>query len=188
MEYRSAEQVAVDGRVIELIVMPHEQEALVHHDGRMIREICTRGAFAGSEDRANRVRVNRDHNVERTVGQAVSIDPYDPEGVIAHIRIAKTALGDETLALASEGILDASAGFLPTGETWEGRSRRRITEAWLGHIAMTPDPAYEGANVIAGPAGSRFSGAHARQQSDRGLTQTALLPRTRYPAGLARTG
>jgi hypothetical protein len=35
------------------------------------------------------------------------------------------------------------------GEQWEGRSRRRITRAWLGHVAFVPEPAYEGARVLA---------------------------------------
>ena len=38
---------------------------------------------------------------------------------------------------------------MPGGEVWETRSRRRLTKAWLGHIAMVPDPAYETANVLA---------------------------------------
>jgi phage head maturation protease len=55
------------------------------------------------------------------------------------------------LALAADDCLDASAGFrvLPGGETWEGRSRRRIVKAWLDHIALTPDPAYTDARVLA---------------------------------------
>jgi phage head maturation protease len=53
--------------------------------------------------------------------------------------------------LADEGILDASAGYLPMtdGEVWETRNRVRITKAWLGHIALTPEPAYEHAKVLA---------------------------------------
>jgi phage head maturation protease len=68
------------------------------------------------------------------------------------VRIAQTALGEETLELANEGALDASAGFLPMpgGESWhERRTMRRITKAWLGHIALTPDPAYLDARVLA---------------------------------------
>jgi HK97 family phage prohead protease len=151
MRVRSAEPVAVSGRTIELIVAPAEIEALVAHDGRMVKEVFSRGAFAGTERRAARVRVNRDHDLSRTVGRGISFDPHDPAGLIGHLRIAKTALGDETLALAEEGILDASAGYLPKpgGEVWEARNRRRITKAYLGHIALTPDPAYESARVLA---------------------------------------
>jgi phage head maturation protease len=30
----------------------------------------------------------------------------------------------------------------------DNRTRRRIARAWLGHIALVPDPAYEDANVL----------------------------------------
>jgi HK97 family phage prohead protease len=153
LEYRAATQVGVSfpDRTIELIVMPYETETFVAHQGRMVREVCHRGAFDGIERRANRVRVNRDHDITRTVGRAVALHPSRDEGLVAEIRIAQTDLGDETLQLADEEILDASAGFLPMpdGERWEGRSLRHLDKCWLGHIAMTPDPAYQEARVLA---------------------------------------
>ena len=153
LEYRQAQLVGVSfpERMIELIVAPYEEETLVAHKGRMVTEIFSRGSFDGIERRANRVRVNRDHQLERTVGRAIAFHPSRDEGLVAEVRIAQTMLGDETLALADDEILDASAGFLPMpgGEHWESRTRRRIAKAWLGHIAMTPDPAYDGARVLA---------------------------------------
>jgi HK97 family phage prohead protease len=153
LEIRSAELTSVRyaDRVIELVVVPWESDAMVPHEGRMIRERFTRGAFAGLERRANRIRVNRDHQAERTVGRALTFHDRD-DGLIAEVRIAQTALGEETLELANEGALDASAGFLPMpgGESWhERRTLRRISKAWLGHIALTPDPAYIDARVLA---------------------------------------
>jgi hypothetical protein len=38
---------------------------------------------------------------------------------------------------------------MPGGEHWETRNRVRIRKAWLGHIALVPEPAYEGARVLA---------------------------------------
>jgi len=158
LEYRAATQIGVDfpKRIIELIVAPYEQEALVPYQGRMVREVFAAGAFDGIERRANRVRVNRDHDRTRTVGRAVAFHPSREEGLVAELRIAQTPLGDETLTLADEDMLDASAGFLPMpgGEKWEGSTSRRIVKAWLGHIAMTPEPAYEGARVLAVRDGS----------------------------------
>jgi len=152
LEYRAARQLGVSfpDRTIELVVMPYETETVVPWQGRMVREIVSAGAFDGIERRANRIRVNRDHDVTRTIGRAIRFWPSREEGLVAELRIAQTQLGDETLQLADEEILDASAGFLPMpgGEHWEGRALRRLTKLWLGHIAMTPDPAYEGARVL----------------------------------------
>ena len=155
LRIRSATQLGVDypQRTIELIVVPYDADALVDQPyGRMVFESVAPGAFDGIERRANRVRVNRDHLVGRTVGRALSLHPSRAEGLVAKVRIAKTELGDETLALADEDCLDASAAFLPLpgGEIWNRqRDRVRLTKLWLGHIAMTPDPAYESANVLA---------------------------------------
>jgi len=149
--HRAAQLVGVSfpDRTIEMIVMPYETEAIVPYQGRMVRETIERGAFDGIERRANRVRVNRDHKAERTVGRAVAFHPSRQEGLVAQVRIAATELGDETLTLADDGILDASAAFRPmTPLQWEGRSKYRVEKAWLGHIAMTPDPAYVDARVL----------------------------------------
>jgi HK97 family phage prohead protease len=145
--------VSFPKRMIELIVMPYETETQVAVKGRMVGEIVSRGAFDGIERRPNRVKVNRDHNVERTVGRAVAFHPSRQEGLVAELRVSPTVLGDETLVLAQDGILDASAGFMikdePDAEVWETRARRRLNKLWLVHVALTPDPAYETANVLA---------------------------------------
>lgn len=149
--HRTAEvvDVAFAQRTIELVVMPYETEALVPYQGRMVRETIARGAFDGIERRANRVRVNRDHKAERTIGRAMSFHPSRDEGLVAVVRIAQTDLGDETLTLAADGVLDASAAFAPMAPLdWEGRSKYTVSKAWLGHIAMTPDPAYTDARVL----------------------------------------
>src|SRR5262245_40113961 len=153
LRFRSArlEGVSFPKRIIELMVTPYEEPALVPHQGRMVTEIFSRGAYDGIERRANRIRVNRDHVVERTVGRALRFRSGEA-GLAAEIRIAQTELGDETLALADEDCLDASAGYLPMGpdgESWEERNRVRIRKAWLGHIALVPEPAYESARVLA---------------------------------------
>jgi hypothetical protein len=95
--------------------------------------------------------VNRDHDESRTCGRAVRFDPDNDAGLIAEGRIARTALGDEKLALAEDDCVDGSAGFRvePRGARWETRDRRRLTRLWLRHIAMTPDRAYVDARVLA---------------------------------------
>ncbi len=158
LRFRQAEVVGVSfpQRTLDLVVIPYETETLVKHpnprEDRLVTEVISRGAFDGIERRANRVRVNRDHDLRRTVGKAVTFHPSRKEGLVATVRISQTELGDETLQLADDGVLDASAGFAPIppdGEKWESRNRYRITKGWLGHIAMTPDPAYEEARVLA---------------------------------------
>jgi HK97 family phage prohead protease len=127
--------------------MPYTVDAYAVVRGRGVVESCAPGAFDGCERRANRVKVNRDHDLARTVGRAVSLHPSRAEGLVAELRIARTALGDETLALAADESLEASVGFavIPGGEQWlEQRSRRRLTRCFLDHIAMVPEGAYEG--------------------------------------------
>jgi HK97 family phage prohead protease len=170
---RDARTVAVNypERTIDLIVMPYDEEALVPYGDRMVYEQIAPGAFAGIQKRANRIRVNRDHKLERTVGRALSFDPDHPDGLFGRIRISRTELGEETLELANDGNLDASAGFLPMpdGIHWIERSRRvRYTKCWLGHIALTPEPAYDGARVLA-----------VRSQQEPPRTPTPNLDRVR---------
>ena len=150
---RSAQLVDVSfaERTIELIVIPYDTPTLVGYQGRMVHETINRGAFDGIERRANRVRVNREHERMQTIGRAVKFHPSRQEGLVSEVKIAKTPLGDETLELAADGCLDASAGFapMPGGIQWQERSAYRISKAWLGHIALTSEPAYEGARVLA---------------------------------------
>ena len=143
--------VSFPKRQIELVVMPYEVEAQVVHRGRMIREIVSRGAFEGIDATRRRIVVNREHVLDKVVGKAIRFHPSREEGLVAELRIAPTEQGDETLALADEGLLDASAGFgVPDGgETWPERGLRRLSRLWLDHIAMTHSPAYEGTNVLA---------------------------------------
>ena len=153
LRFRQAKvaDVSFPQRTIELVVMPYEEETMVEHEGRMIREIITRGAFEGIQRRPNRIKVNRDHDERRVIGRATALHPSREEGLVAELRISNTPLGEETLTLADDGVLDASAGYLPMpgGEKWLTRSSVRILKGWLGHIALVPEPAYEGARVLA---------------------------------------
>ena len=152
--FRSAQQVGVNfpKRIIELVVAPYEERTIVQdRGGHPVVEMFMRGAFDGIQRRPNRIKANRDHDLLRTVGKAVALHPSREEGLIAEVRIARTELGEETLILAEEEILDASAGFrpMPDGEEWNrDRTEVRIRRAWLGHIALVPEPAYEGARVL----------------------------------------
>jgi hypothetical protein len=162
LEFRSAQVADVNypNRLIELIVMPYEQPTSVAYHDRLIEEVVSRGAFDGVEKRTSQIRVNLDHRVqvEKTIGRAVALHPSRAEGLVAELRISRTQAGDDALELAADGSLGASAGFMllagddgkpkPGAEVWETRSRRRLNHLFLHHVAMTPDPAYMGAEVL----------------------------------------
>jgi phage head maturation protease len=155
IEWRSAatETVGVDraARVIAVIAVPWDSPASVPFRGQTWKETFVRGAFDGIDSSGTGVRVNRDHDRSRTIGKVIHFDPHDTRGLIAEIQIARTALGDESLALAEEDCLSASVAFMVPagGEQLDHRTRsRRIVRATLDHVALTADPAYEGAAVL----------------------------------------
>ena len=205
VEFRQAEIAGIDfpNRTIELIVMPYERESeFAMVDGRPVTEIVSRGAFDGVEQRTSQVKVNRGHVLDAVVGKTLALHPSREEGLVAEVRISRTELGEETLVPADDGILDASAGFalmrkggmtgpvVPRAEVWESRSRRRLNHLFLHHIAMTPDPAYEDARVLAvraavvaqdAPAAVEATPNLDRLQVERWRAQMADLDR-RYPS------
>jgi HK97 family phage prohead protease len=151
VECRSAHTVEVrePERIVTVIVAPYEEPTPVLRHNEWIVETIARGAYTGIEQRARRVKVNRDHDLAKTCGRAVALHPSRSEGLVAELRISETPLGDESLALAADGVLDASAGFRPIAQSWNpGRTERRVERAWLSHVALVPDPAYENATVL----------------------------------------
>lgn len=140
-------------RLIDLVVTPWDQEADVPWKGEIWRETFERGAYDGIEDHAGRVRVNREHVKGDTVGRAVSFDPTSNEGLVSVLKIANTPRGDDTLELAADECLSASAGFYvkqPSDVRLNRRAMtRRVVRAFLDHIAMVETPAYVGARVLA---------------------------------------
>jgi HK97 family phage prohead protease len=140
-------------RLIDLIVVPWDQEAEVQWLNDMWRETFVRGAFDGIQDHAGRIRVNREHTKGDTVGRAVSLDPTASEGLVGRLKIANTPRGDDTLELAADDMLSPSAGFYnksPSDVIVNRRNlTRRVLRAFLDHIAMVEAPAYAGARVLA---------------------------------------
>lgn len=148
-------EVSESKRIIEMIAVPYDEDAMVEYprgSGTLITESVAPGAFDGVQTRTRKIPVNRDHDDMRTVGKLIALHPSRTEGLVCEVRISPTLLGDETLALAADGVLDASVGMgiAPRHQVFtEHRMRRRILKAFLGHIALTPVPAYEGARVLA---------------------------------------
>jgi hypothetical protein len=143
-------------RIIEVLVAPYDVPAVVEYRGEFWQESFERGAWDGIETRSDQkqVKANRDHDRTRLVGKVVRYEPSRQEGLVADVKIAKTDLGDETLALADEGILDVSAGFAARlrDTIFDKRAKplpsRRIKKAFLDHIAFAGNPAYQGARVL----------------------------------------
>lgn len=143
--------VSFPQRIIEIVVVPYDQSAVVEYRGELWKESFERGAYDGIETRADSVKANRDHDRTRLVGKAVRFEPSRQEGLVADVRIAKTDLGDETLALADEDMLGVSAGFAAKMRDQifdRAKMTRRIKRAFLDHIAFLGNPAYQGAAVV----------------------------------------
>jgi HK97 family phage prohead protease len=154
IEFRESSVTGVNfaQRIIDLVVVPYEEPGQVEYRGEVWNEVFLRGAFDGIEKRPNRVRANRDHDDKRLVGRAVKFFPSRQEGLVSEVRISQTPLGDETLALANDGVLGVSVGYAARGRDQEFERRtmmRRIRKGFVDHIAFTPTPTYIGAAVLA---------------------------------------
>lgn len=147
----SVGEVNTAKRTVTLVVTPYEEWTPVMWNDQVWEESFSRSAWNGIEGRPNRVKANRDHNKERTVGRALKFFPSRAEGLVSEVRMAATPLGDETLALLDDDCLGVSAGFgaLPSGQQIDRANRRRtVTTAYLDHISFVEDPAYTGARVL----------------------------------------
>lgn len=159
IEIRSAEIAAVDypARTIELIAVPYDSWATVNVAGRTIEESFAPGSFGAVDKRAQRnaiPTVNLEHDPQRFVGRVRALHPDDPAGLRAEllIRRGKDPLFDQVLNDCADGMYAASVGFSaePADQEWdERRTRRRITLAYLDHIALTTAPAFAGTKVLA---------------------------------------
>jgi phage head maturation protease len=149
----SVANVRFPERIIEVVVAPYDEEAVVEYRGDLWKESFERGAWDGIEGRPEQFQVtaNRDHDRTRLVGKAIRYEPSRQEGLVAEVRIARTDLGDETLALADDGMIGVSAGFAAKFRDQvldKTRMTRRIKKAFLDHIAFLGTPAYQGAGVL----------------------------------------
>ena len=149
LEYRKASTVQVRHaqRIIDLIAVPYNETTEVLRRGRWVTESVSPDAFNGV---AGNVTVNRAHDLENPLGRVVAFHPNDTRGLRAELKISRTAAGDDVLELADDGLLSASVGFRPVSEEWNrDRTTVKVTRAQLVHIALTGDPAYQGAKVLA---------------------------------------
>lgn len=144
------EEVAFGKREITLIAVPYGVEAVVP-DWRpqATREKFMGGSFEGIESRIRHITLNRDHSRERVIGGARAFDTKDARGLIATFKVSNTPLGDESLQLAADGVLHASIEFAARSQDTAIKDGvMTFYRAFLRHVGLTPDPAYEGADIL----------------------------------------
>ena len=147
-----------DGRILHGPLLPWGIEARVVDRGRLVVETFERGALADVDPA--RVPLTATHPRDAgtlPIGVTVELEERD-DAAWGAWRVSDTALGNEVLALARDGVpLALSVGFLeiPGGSRWSADKRRVTrTRAQLDHVAVVRRGAYAGAAV----AGVRAQG------------------------------
>src|SRR4029077_14181028 len=98
IEFRAAQvaEVSYPTRMVTVIVAPYETPTVINTPRGPFTEVVTRGAYDGVQRRSGRIRANRDHDWQRMAGRVTDLHPEREEGLIADVKIFKTALGEET--------------------------------------------------------------------------------------------
>jgi uncharacterized protein len=140
-----------DGRTLVGPLLPWGVEAQVLDRGRLVVETFERGALAGNDPARVPLMARHPRDPETLpIGRTVELEER-ADAAWGAWRVSKTALGDEVLELARDGVpLGLSVGFVevPGGSRWSAdRKRVTRTRAQLDHIAVVRVPAYVGAEV-----------------------------------------
>jgi HK97 family phage prohead protease len=161
-----------DGRTLTGRLLPWATEAQVLDRGRLVVETFARGALADVDPARVPLTARHPRDAETLpIGRTIELEER-ADAAWGAWHVSETALGDEVLALARDGVpLGLSVGFLevPGGSRWSA-DRRRVTRtrAQLDHVAVVRVPAYAGAEVVGVrgahvPAGARPLAALARR-------------------------
>jgi uncharacterized protein len=141
-----------DGRTLHGPLLPWGVEARVLDRGRQVVETFERGALADVDPAGVPLTATHPRDAG-TLPIGVTVELRDEADALHGAwRVSKTALGDEILELARDGVpLGLSVGFaeVPGGSRWSP-DRRRVTRtrAALDHVAVVRVPAYIGAGVV----------------------------------------
>jgi HK97 family phage prohead protease len=91
-------------------------------------------------------RVFMYHDSTKVVGSVLERVSTD-EAMLASMKISRTALGDEALVLAADGVMDVSVGVNIIDATEDSQGRLIVTAAeWL-ELSLVPIPAFSGATI-----------------------------------------
>jgi HK97 family phage prohead protease len=151
-QFTSSLHVRDDGRTLVGPLLPWGITARVLDRGRLVEETFERGALTGTDPA--RVPLTATHPRDAgtlPIGRTVELEERD-DAAWGAWHVSKTALGDEVLELARDGVpLGLSVGFAEVagGSRWSA-DRRRVTRtrATLDHVAVVRVPAYQGAGVV----------------------------------------
>jgi HK97 family phage prohead protease len=141
-----------DGRVLVGALLPWGTEAQVMDRGRLVTETFQRGALADVDPSRVPLTARHPRDAETLpIGRTVELEER-ADAAWGAWRVSKTALGDEVLELARDGVpLGLSVGFIEVagGSRWSAdRKRVTRTRAQLDHVAIVRVPAYTGAGVV----------------------------------------
>lgn len=161
-------------RLVDVLAVPWEEPAPVYWRGDIWTEVFHRGAFDGVQERAGRIRVNREHTKGATVGKIVELDPQDAEGLRSQVKVVKSPVGDEVLALAEENMISVSIGYRankPSDVHLDKRAMKRdVYGAFLDHLSFVEDPTWDRAQVL-----SVREGPNGLEVAEGPLPQTPAL-------------
>jgi HK97 family phage prohead protease len=117
-------------------------------------DVVKRGAYTKTlaEDLpAGRIKVKRNH--QTLIGRPIHAE-QDSKGLLTVSRISKTPLGDETLTLAKDGVIDSmSIGYRAEQKTYgqqDGRTVRNLEVLRLNEWSFLDDPPMNPDAVVTG--------------------------------------
>lgn len=91
-------------------------------------------------------RVFMYHDNTKVIGSVVErVDT--PEAMLASMKISATALGDEALTLAADGVMDVSVGVNIISAETDQQGRMIVTSADWMELSLVPIPAFAGATI-----------------------------------------
>jgi HK97 family phage prohead protease len=135
-----AEQGDTGERRIDAIAVPYNTFATVSGG----QEVMFKPGSLPVDGKAPRVFMY--HDSSKPVGIVAERVDTD-EAMLASMKISRTALGDEALVLAADGVMDVSVGVNPIEFTEDKQGRMTVTKAeWL-ELSLVPIPAFAGATI-----------------------------------------
>jgi phage head maturation protease len=127
-------------RRIDAIAVPYNVFATVSGG----QEVMFKPGSLPVEGKAPRVFMY--HDSTKPVGIVAERVDTD-EAMLASMRISRTALGDEALVLAADGVMDVSVGVNPIEFTEDKQGRIIVTKAEWMELSLVPIPAFAGATI-----------------------------------------